>query len=191
MSRLRKWPVYTLTIGFLSPFLLLSAYLYFVVEIKEPTPEVMVADSRLAIPTKSKPNEVFSTSTAWGEIYPDTKEMKIGDKVINVSIADSWPERIKGLSNTPYLPEDVVKLFVFESLGLHSFWMKDMQYAIDIIWLNQESQIVSIKENATPESYPASFAPAKEATYVIETVSGFVKKYNLTVGDILDLPEID
>jgi uncharacterized protein len=192
MSKLQKWPAYTLGVGFLLPVVMVGIYLYLVVDSSPVgSKSVDATNNQLAVAQKKESTEVFSTTTAWTKIYPNTKIMKIDEKDVNVSIAKTWSERIKGLSNTPYLPENVVKLFVFESSGLHSFWMKDMRYPIDIIWLNEAEEIVYIKENATPESYPASFEPIVEALYVMETVSGFVETYSLSVGDKLDLPELD
>lgn len=124
------------------------------------------------------------------ELYPDTKPMTIKDVAVRASIAQSWPQRIKGLSDTPYLPEDVVKLFVFDSAGMHSFWMKDMNYSIDILWVDEAGVIVHIEENASPESYPAMFVPKTEALYVIETVAGFVAAQGIMEGDSVVLPTL-
>ncbi len=141
-------------------------------------------------PSNTVAKEEVGISDTWQSIYPDTQKMTLGNTVVDVSVADSWPERIQGLSNTPYLPEHVVKLFVFDSEGLHSFWMKEMNYSIDIIWLNKDGEVVHVVEAAAPESYPAMFAPTKEALYVIETAEGFVKKNNLKLGDKVVLPEL-
>ncbi|MEZ4195343.1 MAG: DUF192 domain-containing protein [Candidatus Paceibacterota bacterium] len=139
------------------------------------------------VPTKKN---VFTTEDKWEDIYPNTKTISIVGIEVQASVAKTWPERILGLSNTPYLPEDVVKLFVFDSPGLHSIWMKDMLYAIDIIWATEAGEIVFIKENATPESFPENFLPSSPATYVIETKAGFVMKNNIKVGDTVSIPDL-
>lgn len=135
--------------------------------------------------TKEAP---YSTETLWDVIYPGTESMKIGEQNVKASIAQSWPDRIKGLSDTPYLPEDVVKIFVFDSSGYHSIWMKDMNYSIDIVWVDEDSKIVHIERDASPESYPAMFVTETPAKYVIETISGFADKYGIKVGDLVELP---
>lgn len=124
----------------------------------------------------------------WEKLYPDTKVMTLGEVQVLASIANSWPERIQGLSDTPFLPENVVKFFVYDTPGFHSIWMKDMQYSIDIIWLNAEGLIVDIKTEATPESFPESYSPKIEASYVVETVAGFVEKHSLAIGSKATLP---
>ena len=105
-----------------------------------------------------------------------------GSTRIRVSIADSDPERVQGLSNTDPLPEGVGKLFVFDSAGLHGFWMKDMRYAIDIIWLNEDMKVITIKESATPESYPETFYPSNESLFVLEVPAGFSTANSIEVG---------
>ena len=59
----------------------------------------------------------------WRAIYPTTVPLTIGSTTVEASVADTLPERIKGLSDTPFLPEHVVKLFVFGTAGNHSIWM--------------------------------------------------------------------
>lgn len=123
-------------------------------------------------------------------LYPNRVPMQIGDTLVEASVAESWPERIKGLSDTPYLPETVVKFFVFDSPGFHSIWMKDMQYSLDIIWLNSAGEIVHIVEGAAPESFPAMFVPEQEAVYVVEAVAGFVQKNDITKNSPVILPKL-
>jgi len=106
------------------------------------------------------------------------------------SVADSPEERQQGLSGTTMLPEDVVKLFVFDDNNRWSFWMKDMRYAIDMLWVNEGEEIVHIERAVAPETYPAqSFTPPVPARYVIETVAGFSEKQQLATGTKVVLPD--
>lgn len=123
----------------------------------------------------------------WRSIYPNTVPIAIGEMKVEASVADSFSERIKGLSNTPFLPEGVVKMFVFGALGKHSIWMKDMNYSLDIIWATENGEIVHIEENVSSESYPSSFESPIPAWYVVETNAGFVEKNNIVVGDEVSL----
>lgn len=137
--------------------------------------------------TKASSKEV--TQEEWRKYYPVVVPIIIGSTTVQASIADSLPERIKGLSDTPYLPDGIVKLFAFGAEGEHSIWMKDMNYSIDIIWVAKAGQIVHIKQNVAPETYPESFASPKRAWYVIETPAGFVSKSGIKVGDKVVVPE--
>ena len=102
---------------------------------------------------------------------------------MKASVADTLPERIQGLSNTPFLPKDVIKLFVFEAYGEHSIWMKDMNYSLDIIWVDREGKIVHIEENISPDTYPESFSSPVPAWFVVEANAGFVANNAISVGD--------
>lgn len=110
-------------------------------------------------------------------------QVSLGGKILNARVADTDSLRIQGLSGTSGLDEDDAMLFVFDTVGLHSFWMKDMQYPIDIIWIDQSKHIVSIKKHATPESYPAQFNPPQASLYVLEVIDGFVGTHKVKVGD--------
>jgi uncharacterized membrane protein (UPF0127 family) len=119
----------------------------------------------------------------WRTIYPKTVPITIGEAVVQASVANTLPERIKGLSDTPFLPEGVVKLFAFGADGTHSIWMKDMNYSLDIIWVAEEGEIVHIEENVSPETYPKAFSSPVPAWYVIEANAGFVASNTVAIGD--------
>ncbi len=119
----------------------------------------------------------------WREVYPVTVPVEIAGVKVEASVADSLSERIKGLSNTPFLPDNVVKLFAFGAAGSHSIWMKDMNYAIDILWLAKDGTIVHIEENIAPETFPESFASPEPAWFVVETAAGFVEEHGVSLGD--------
>ena len=109
--------------------------------------------------------------------------VKIAGKIIKVELAttpDSWQ---KGLSGREKLKEDEGMLFIFNHTGQYSFWMKDMNFPIDIIWLDNDFRVIYIKKNVQPESYPESFLPKQNARYVLEVLAQFSEKNNLKKGD--------
>lgn len=109
----------------------------------------------------------------------------IGEASFVVSVADTEEARHQGLSNTPSLPAGTGKLFVFEQSARYSFWMKDMNYPIDIIWLAGDKRVVHIEENVAPDTYPEqSFKPASVARYVLEVNAGVSSQEGIKVGDI-------
>jgi uncharacterized membrane protein (UPF0127 family) len=111
--------------------------------------------------------------------------LKIDDNKFTVSLADTNALRTRGLSNTQNLPQQTGLLFVFEDADIHGFWMKDMNYDIDIIWISTENEVVYIQHSATPESYPKVFSPNKQALYVLEVNSGEAKKSDIKIGDTI------
>jgi uncharacterized membrane protein (UPF0127 family) len=164
-----------------------SSWFYFSLQHKQEAVRDAVARGEYEIPNDLK--VVVEQDDDWKKYYPVLVPIIIGSTTVQASIADSLPERIKGLSDTPVLPDGVVKLFAFGAEGEHSIWMKDMNYAIDIIWVAKAGNIVHIKQNATPETYPESFASPKLAWYVIEASAGFVAKQNISVGDEVVIPQ--
>lgn len=111
----------------------------------------------------------------------DFTKIRIGNTVLNVEMAKTPSERMNGLSGRSVLPKDGM-LFVFERPGLYSFWMKDMNFPIDIVWLSADMEVVYIKEGALPVSYPENFTPTKDSQYVLEVSSSFVSKQQVKIG---------
>ncbi|MEM9336595.1 MAG: DUF192 domain-containing protein [Patescibacteria group bacterium] len=118
-----------------------------------------------------------------------TVPMTVGSVPVLASVADDREERILGLSGVPGMQEDEVKLFVFPRDDTWSFWMKDMLFSIDMIWVSATGTIVHIEESVSPETYPTSFKPDSPARYVVETVAGFSEKHGITKGEQVILPE--
>lgn len=106
-----------------------------------------------------------------------------GNTKVRVELAIDEETQARGLSGRETLAEDQGMLFVFTKPDKYFFWMKDMKFAIDIIWLDKYGKIIYIKRDAKPESYPETFGIAEDAKFVLEVVSGFADKNKLKVGD--------
>jgi uncharacterized membrane protein (UPF0127 family) len=102
---------------------------------------------------------------------------------IKAEVVTTPEKRNKGLSGREVLARDEGMLFVFEDADTYAFWMPDMHFSLDIIWLDENMKVVHIQENATPESYPELFTPPIPALYVLEVRSGFSKEKGIVVGD--------
>ncbi len=114
--------------------------------------------------------------------FVEVSKVEIGEAKINVIVASTGALRAKGLSDTPTLPEDQGMLFVFEKQDIHSFWMKDMRYPLDIIWIDENNQIVDISENISPDSYPTTYASSLPIRYVLEVNAGFSDLHQIKKG---------
>jgi len=60
-----------------------------------------------------------------------------------------------------------------------------MNFSIDIAWLDENFEIIYIKDEVLPESYPETFTPSAPSLYVLEVVSNFFKENEIKVGDTL------
>ena len=113
--------------------------------------------------------------------------VKVGDAVVGADIADTSLKRMKGLSGRVSLGDGEGMLFVYDKSGIYTFWMPDMNFAIDIIWISGDGKVVHIKENARPEDYPEKYTPLEYARYVLEVPSGYVKKNNIEIGSKVEI----
>lgn len=163
-----------------------GAWIYFAVQDKQQEVREGVARGDYNMPNETEDPEVVPED--WRIIYPNTIPIIIGEVEVQASVADTIPKRIKGLSGTPFLPENVVKLFAFGAGGPQSIWMKDMNYSLDIIWADEDGVIVHIEENVSPETYPEPFSSPVPAWYVIEANAGFVASSSISIGDEVVLP---
>lgn len=111
------------------------------------------------------------------------KYVKIAGQNVKVDLALTPAEQTQGLSGRHNLDNNAGMLFVFKYSGQYPFWMKDMNFLIDIIWLDENRKVIYIKKYARPEDYPATYGPDGDAQYVLEVASGFSEKNNLQIGD--------
>lgn len=118
-----------------------------------------------------------------------TTPMSIAGVPVQASVATTSEARRRGLSGVPALLPNEVKLFVFDRSDHYGFWMPDMLFSIDIMWLNDLGAIVYIEESVSPDTYPTVFQPPVPARYVVETSAGFVATHGVRVGDRVVLPE--
>lgn len=111
-------------------------------------------------------------------------EVIIGEQKILVEVVDTWPMIYKGLSGRESLAEESGMLFVFPKSDIYEFWMKEMKFPLDIIWINQ-NEIVEIWSNAPiPEGDKIPrYQPTNQAKYVLEVNAGTAIKYGWLPGD--------
>lgn len=118
----------------------------------------------------------------WPQLQPHAT-VRIGDGVFAARVANTHETREKGLSGTQSLRPEEAMLFVYDTDSRWSIWMKDMNYPIDIVWLNSKKEVVYIVKNAAPESYPyENFAPKQDARYILEFAAGTVDRKKIIVG---------
>ncbi len=102
---------------------------------------------------------------------------------IVVEVVDTDQSRALGLSGRENLGDNSGMLFVFDDeTSERCFWMKDMNFAIDMVWLNSKREVVYIKGDVKPETYPESFCPDEPAKYVLEVVSGRAEQLGINEG---------
>ncbi len=102
---------------------------------------------------------------------------------IAVDLASTPQAQTKGLSGRSSLPEGTGMLFWFTRDDFYPFWMPDMHFSIDILWIDSNWTVVHIEEGVSPETYPATFASPTPARYVLELPAGYTSKIGAKTGD--------
>jgi uncharacterized membrane protein (UPF0127 family) len=115
---------------------------------------------------------------------------------LTADLAITDDEKTKGLAIKDNLKENESMLFVSEEPSRQSFWMKDMKFPIDIIWLDSNGTVVHIEHNLQPcvsilntgssiLNCP-TYTPDKDSLYVLETIAGFSQKHDVKIGTNID-----
>ncbi len=103
---------------------------------------------------------------------------------ILAEVADNPTTRSRGLMFRKQLASNTGMLFVFEEAGEWSFWMKNTNVALDILWLGPDKRIIHVEENVPgcKQDPCPEYKPNKDALYVLELPAGSVKREQLTKG---------
>ncbi len=131
----------------------------------------------------------FGSVLAQQQEQNQTASVSVGGVNLLASLSTTPESQAKGLATKGSLEETEGMLFVFESPQKYSFWMKDMKFPIDIIWINSAGKIVHIESKLPPCIFllPCpSYTPKDDSLYVLEVVSNFTDKFNINVGDDVD-----
>ena len=100
-------------------------------------------------------------------------------------VAETDEQRTKGLSVKNALLENEAMIFIFKTEGQHAFWMKNMKFPIDIIWLNNDKSVVHIEHNLQPcilDIFCQIYNPNTNSLYVLETAAGFADRHGIAEG---------
>lgn len=101
---------------------------------------------------------------------------------LDIEIADDEYKTQTGLMYRRSMAENQGMLFIFSDEQPRSFYMKNTEFALDIIYFNSEKEIVSIRKNAKP--FDQSSLPSEgPSQYVLEVNAGLSDQWSLTKGD--------
>jgi len=113
------------------------------------------------------------------------KQLILNKKTYRLEVVNTSAGLEKGLSGRTSLPADQCMLFIFKSPAPYGFWMKDMHFPLDIIWLNAGKEVVYTKENLQTSTYPVIFKPTSPSLYTLECNAGFAAQNQLVEGQML------
>lgn len=119
----------------------------------------------------------------------DSSQVSINGIVIKTEVVSRDNDLARGLSGRKTIKENESMLFVFQKPMKWGIWMKDMNFPIDVIWLDQNGKVVDFVLSMDPKSYPKTFYPTHDSSFVLETATGFIEKAKIKIGDSVNLPK--
>lgn len=124
----------------------------------------------------------------WGVLVGGTehRRLSVGEHVYQLEVVRTSANRQKGLSGRASLPKNQGMLFVYRQEGERCFWMKDMRFSLDIIWLNAQKEVVHVVAEAQPGPPVVAMCSPKPAQFVIELSAGEARAAGVTKGTRLN-----
>jgi uncharacterized membrane protein (UPF0127 family) len=116
----------------------------------------------------------------------------IGRRRLNVAIADTDAARAQGLSGQPRLQDDQGMLFDFHgtSITTPGFWMKNMKFNLDLIWI-KDNEVIGITTNVPAPRNPGeplpSYYPPSQVDMVLEVNAGWSDSHGIVEGEKIRL----
>ncbi len=113
--------------------------------------------------------------------------IQIGLQIVNVEVAETPEQKSQGLSNRPSLPEGHGMWFPYPTSGQLSFWMKDMHFPLDFVWV-RAGVIVDLTENVSPARGSGTMVrPAAPADGALEVPAGTIARWGWKLGDRVEV----
>jgi len=120
---------------------------------------------------------------------PAVKKIRLGNTVINAEVVNTDASRARGLMYRERLEPGTGMLFVFPVEGHYSFWMKNMRFPLDMLWISSSGTITDIMAQVPPcgEGDCPGLEPVSDALYVLEVEAGFCAGHAIKAGDRLEI----
>lgn len=113
----------------------------------------------------------------------------VNNQVFKLYLANTDNTRQVGLSDKTEMPQDYGMLFEFEKADYHTFWMKNMKFPIDILFLKDDKVVTVYKNAQVPKEGDSLslYKPEEPANKVLEINAGLSEKYNIKKGDTVKI----
>lgn len=117
-----------------------------------------------------------------------SNKLQVGETLLNIEVADTPKLRQQGLGGKDQIASDSGMLFIFSEVKKHQFWMKNMKFPIDMIFI-REGLVVDILRNVPPpqantaDSALSIYQPVVAVDQVLEVNANFASTHGIKVGD--------
>ena len=136
--------------------------------------------------TTSAPVSTSTPADPYAATYTEGPQLVIDGNTISVALSTTTAEIDQGLQDRPTLGASDGMLFIFKKASTYQFWMPNMSFSLDMIWIGSDHKIVDISRNAPPlpdPSKPVWFRPSSPAQYVLEVNADYASSHNIQIGD--------
>ncbi len=126
-------------------------------------------------------------------LWKKVNKVCINSNCYEVELARTEKETQIGLMNRSSLAQNKGMLFIFEEEGIYSFWMKNTLIPLDIVWIDDNTEIVDMKSNnrsCTQEPCPL-IQTNKKSRYILEINAGQIDEKGLEIGDFVDISMVE
>lgn len=136
---------------------------------------------------------LLTTAAFVFSVLPKSREREasaritVGGAEFAVEVADTAYTRMQGLSGREELPEGRGMLFLFNPPERAGFWMKDMKFPIDIVWISG-GRVVGVEESVSPDDNPSRtvYYPPAPVDRVLEIPAGSAATAGITAGSVVE-----
>jgi uncharacterized membrane protein (UPF0127 family) len=119
--------------------------------------------------------------------YNYTHQLKVGGQSLMVEISTTPMQMEQGLSDRVSMDDDYGMLFDFGLVPSPTpFWMKDMKFNLDFIWI-AGGKVVGLTPNALAPKSPSDqlplYLPPEPVSQVLEVNAGWAENNKIKTGD--------
>ncbi len=134
---------------------------------------------------------LFFVANTWGytSILPVVEVGVGGGTVVKAEVAKTQGDRERGLMYRADLASDEGMFFVFDEEGKYPFWMKNVNFPIDIVWINSDMRVVGIQTAMPCTTHCREYVSNYPARYVLEVPAGFAVEKGIKIGSRIETSE--
>lgn len=193
---LKKIPRRQLIISAIVLGILLTAFLVYCFQFLTPFSWRELVSSRQHQPgeiIQNKDTELIQASLSQQLLQAEDRiltDFYLNEKKFQFELVNTAGSRTQGLSGRQEIGADGM-LFVFFESGYHGIWMKEMEFDLDLIWIDESGKIIDL-DLSLPAPKTANlinlpvYQPSLPASMVLEVPAGFVQKHQIQVGQCIE-----
>ena len=166
-------------------------------EIGSSPPAVSATQKPASTPlATAPPQNPPSTPPATPSAVPIVPIITLGDASFTMELAVTPDQRAQGLSGRASLAPGTGMLFVYKNEVSPRFWMKEMRFPLDMVWIDARCTVADVTHDVPPPAPDQAlgglptYSPSVPVQYVLEINAGEAKSAGLRRGDPVEFQGI-